>query len=635
MRREKRRVAIKRRTRGTEVEIELRLDGSGRTAIDTPFGPLNELLSLMASHSGLDLRLVQLANRHADDPYAIDDLASGLAEGFRRAVGLRPRVRQFASAIVPVGDALVLAAIDLVSPPVFLFGATFNGRRAGEMDLGLIERFLATFIDRLGASLHLRVLAGAHEENRMRAIFIALGRCLSEASLEMERDGAREVALDLDYADGARRPPSGDEALDEAVIEDIEYVAEVDHEPVVRDVDEPRPRRGDRERGRSREGRESREVREPREGRESREVREPQEGRASRESARASREASREGREGSREGREPRDRSRPDRERGRRRELPPRPAPVAGPELEIPSMHLDAPVDEEFGELADLPDLADYPELQGSAEAIAASAEGSAGLEDGDEEGRAGNRRRRRGRRGGRGRRREGPEPAPAEAGASDALSGAAEEAAEVPLRGAFGEEEGGEEEEAFVPAYPRGRMAGRRDLPRQGREEPRRSDRTRGEREREVPGNDDLERDVPTDTRDRDERDEDQESFTPGPIDRDQSSRGGRDRGRRSADGSPVETPFGRGRKSPPAVRPGTVVKPVESLEPSGPFTADEVEEVAPYRPGARSRSPEETREPLPAEETDGVLDFISRPKETPAVESPRALARTRRRRR
>ncbi len=276
MRREKRHVALKRRTRGTEVEIELRLDGSGRSAIDTPFAPLNELLSLMAAHSGLDLRLVQLANRHADDPYALDDLATGLAEGFRRAVGLRPRVRQFASAIVPVGDALVLAAVDLVSPPVFLFGATFNGGRSGDMDPALIERFLATFMDRLGAGLHLRVLAGAHEDNRMRAIFIALGRCLSEACLEMERDGAREVALDLDYSEGARRPPSGEEAIEEAVIEEIEPVAEVDTEPVVRGADEPRPeRRGDRERGRgSREGREAREARESGEGREVREGRE-------------------------------------------------------------------------------------------------------------------------------------------------------------------------------------------------------------------------------------------------------------------------------------------------------------------------------------------------------------------------
>jgi imidazoleglycerol-phosphate dehydratase len=259
MHRERRRVALRRRTRGTEVEVELRLDGSGRTLIETPFGLLNDLLHLLAANSGLDLRLVQTANRHADDPYAIDDLGSALAEAFRRAVGLRPRIRQFGSSIVPVGDALVLAAVDLVSPPVFQFGASFQGRQVGDMDLALVERFLATFADRLGASLHVRVLAGENEENRLKGIFVALGRCLSQAALEMEREGAREVAADLDYSEGLRPAPSGAPALDEAVIEELEsaFEAEPEVEPALvpdRPVERrPRlPRGEDRDRSRRR-----------------------------------------------------------------------------------------------------------------------------------------------------------------------------------------------------------------------------------------------------------------------------------------------------------------------------------------------------------------------------------------------
>jgi len=259
MRRERRRAALRRRTRGTEVEVELRLDGTGRTLIETPFGLLNDLLHLLAANSGLDLRLSQTANRHADDPYAIDDLASALAEAFRRAVGMRPRIRQFGSAIVPVGDALVLAAVDLVSPPVFQFGASFQGRRIGDMDLALVERFLATFADRLGASLHLRVLAGAHEENRLKGIFVALGRCMSEAALEMEREGAREVAADLDYSEGMRPAPSGAAALDEAVIEELESAFDAEPEPEPAFVPErpERPERSERaeRRPRSREDR--------------------------------------------------------------------------------------------------------------------------------------------------------------------------------------------------------------------------------------------------------------------------------------------------------------------------------------------------------------------------------------------
>jgi hypothetical protein len=143
---------------------------------------------------------------------------------------------------------------------------------------------------------------------------------------------------------------------------------------------------------------------------------------------------------------------------------------------------------------------------------------------------------------------------------------------------------------------------------------------------------------------RDRDERGRDRqeahdagESFTPGPIDGEEPARG-RDARRRSTD--LASQSFGRGRKSALAVRPAPAEEPVEKLEPASPFPADadadaDEEEIAPFRPGARSRSPEGTAEPIPAGETDGVLDFISRPKESPAPEGPRAMARTRRRRR
>jgi imidazoleglycerol-phosphate dehydratase len=342
MRSERRRVALRRRTRGTEVEVELRLDGSGRTAIETPFGLLNDLLHLLAAQSGLDLRLVQTPNRHADDNYAVDDLGTALAEAFRRAVGMRPRIRQFGSAIVPVGDALVLAAVDLVSPPVFQFGASFQGRRLGDMDLGLVERFLATFADRLGAGLHVRVLAGEHEENRLKGIFIALGRCLSEACLEMEREGAREVAADLDYSEGLKRPPAGAAALDEAVIEEMDTAFEAEPEAEPAYV----------ERG------PERQIRLPRRG------------------------------------------ERPDRgdrgDRGRRRRES-RPAYGEPPaDIEAP------PAEEELPVLPDFPETGDYGDFEPEGP-LEPQEEGAVDGES--EEDRAG-RRRRRGRRGGRGRRR-------------------------------------------------------------------------------------------------------------------------------------------------------------------------------------------------------------------------------------
>jgi imidazoleglycerol phosphate dehydratase HisB len=349
MHREKRRVALKRRTRGTEVEIDLRLDGSGRSSIETPFQPLSHLLELLAGHGRMDLKVIQTTNRHSDEGYAIDDLATALAEGLRRAIGDRPRIRQFGSEILPVGDCLVLAAVDLVSPSVFQLAVSFRSRRLDGMDVALIERFLATFADRLGACLHIRMLAGNHDDNKWRAIFLAVGASLARAATEVERDGAREIAIDIDYLEGsAYRPEPAGESAEEAVVEELATPSGAD------DLAEDEDLQAEGEMSR------------------------PARGRVS------------EDRSGSRErrGGEGRSRGRPPRDRREGRRLPELPDVPDVPEVRRPA---------EFGEFESLPELSDLERVLPEG----ADEEGGAGFQD-DE----GARRRRRGRRGGRGRRR-------------------------------------------------------------------------------------------------------------------------------------------------------------------------------------------------------------------------------------
>ncbi|MGD8396150.1 MAG: hypothetical protein PVF43_11815 [Candidatus Eiseniibacteriota bacterium] len=231
---------MRRRTRGTDVEIELRLDGGGGSEITTQFECLDSLLMMMAGHGGMDLRLTQRVNEHADASYAIDDLAMALAEAIRRSLGARARIRQFGSEILPVGDALVLVAVDLVSPPVFELDANLKGPKIDDLPVDLLYGFLDRFVDRLGASVHIKMLAGQHDLNQARAIFLALGRAIAMAAAPADRAGAREVAADIDYLDGERgtgdtaapradRSWSSDtENLDEALDEADDSVASTD-----------------------------------------------------------------------------------------------------------------------------------------------------------------------------------------------------------------------------------------------------------------------------------------------------------------------------------------------------------------------------------------------------------------------
>jgi imidazoleglycerol phosphate dehydratase HisB len=213
MKKNNRRSAIRKKTRGTEVEVELRLDGAGRTEVHSQFELLSILLEMMAGHGSMDLRLNQKINQHADEEYAIEDLAMALAEAFNRCLGPQPRIRQFGSETLPVGDSLVMVAVDLVSPPVLQLDATFRSKQIDGMPVDLLQTFLSKFIDRLGAAVHVKLLSGHHDMNKVRAIFLALGRAIHQAAEPADREGAREIAADVDYFESVSA--SGAAATDE------------------------------------------------------------------------------------------------------------------------------------------------------------------------------------------------------------------------------------------------------------------------------------------------------------------------------------------------------------------------------------------------------------------------------------
>ncbi len=207
----RRAAAFPRRTRGTEIDVEFKLDGAGRSEVDSPFEALNMLLEMMSGHGQMDLRLRLKVNDRADDTYALDDMASAVAEALRRALGNRPKVRQFGTEILAVGDTLVMVSIDVVSTPVFRSNLTWQKSKVDGVPTATIDRFLRTFVDRLGASLHIHEFAGDNDANKVRAVFLALGGALCQAAEPVDRDGAREVAAAIDYDDDedyAGEPPA-------------------------------------------------------------------------------------------------------------------------------------------------------------------------------------------------------------------------------------------------------------------------------------------------------------------------------------------------------------------------------------------------------------------------------------------
>jgi imidazoleglycerol-phosphate dehydratase len=186
--REDRRVRLARRTRETQVEIALGLDGTGQAAVGSGIGFLDHLLGSMAHHGLFDLEIRATGDLEIDEHHTVEDVALVLGSAFAEALGGRTGIRRFGEASVPMDEALATAVVDIGGRPYAVIDLPFRGERAGALPLQLVDHALEAFARTAGATLHLRG-TGRNDHHLAEAAFKALGRALRVAC---ERDPRRE-----------------------------------------------------------------------------------------------------------------------------------------------------------------------------------------------------------------------------------------------------------------------------------------------------------------------------------------------------------------------------------------------------------------------------------------------------------
>jgi imidazoleglycerol-phosphate dehydratase len=184
-----RRVSVSRRTRETEIDLTLDLDGSGRADISTGIGFYDHLLTSLAHHGLFDLQVRASGDLEVDEHHTVEDVALVLGSAFAEALGGRAGIRRFGEASVPMDESLATAVIDVGGRPYAVIDLPFNGERVGALPLQLIDHALESFSRTAGATLHLRG-SGRNDHHLAEAAFKALARALREAcELDPRRDG--------------------------------------------------------------------------------------------------------------------------------------------------------------------------------------------------------------------------------------------------------------------------------------------------------------------------------------------------------------------------------------------------------------------------------------------------------------
>ena len=175
-----RRVTVSRRTRETEVEITLDLDGAGTTDISTGLGFYDHLLSSLGHHGLVDLVVRARGDLAVDEHHTVEDVALVLGAAFAEAIGDRTGIVRFGEASIPMDEALAKAIVDVGGRPYAVIDLPFRGERVGELPLQLVEHALESFARTAGVTLHLRG-SGRNDHHLAEAAFKALGRALRAA----------------------------------------------------------------------------------------------------------------------------------------------------------------------------------------------------------------------------------------------------------------------------------------------------------------------------------------------------------------------------------------------------------------------------------------------------------------------
>ncbi len=184
-----RKAEVERRTQETEVKVILELDGSGRYEVRTGVGFFDHMLSLMAKHGLLDLKVEAKGDIEVDFHHTVEDVGITLGEAFRRALGEGAGIRRFAWALLPMDEALAAMALDISGRPFLVFRADLKGK-VGEFDTELVEVFFRAFATHAAVTLHANLLYGQNLHHCCEALFKGLGVLLKEATrLEPRMEG--------------------------------------------------------------------------------------------------------------------------------------------------------------------------------------------------------------------------------------------------------------------------------------------------------------------------------------------------------------------------------------------------------------------------------------------------------------
>ena len=172
---------ITRKTKETDIELEINLDGTGESEIDTGIGFFNHMLTNFARHGLFDLKLKVKGDLDVDCHHTIEDVGIVLGTAIKEACGDKKGIKRYGHVILPMDEALVLCALDLSNRPYLVYDVNLSGERVGEFDTEMVKEFFYAISYSCGMNLNIKMLDGSNNHHIIEAIFKAFAKALDNA----------------------------------------------------------------------------------------------------------------------------------------------------------------------------------------------------------------------------------------------------------------------------------------------------------------------------------------------------------------------------------------------------------------------------------------------------------------------
>ncbi|MBS0536315.1 MAG: imidazoleglycerol-phosphate dehydratase HisB [Proteobacteria bacterium] len=178
---------IKRKTKETDIEVTIDLDGKGRSTVATGIGFLDHMHDLLARHSRIDMTVKAVGDLHIDFHHTAEDVGIALGQAVKQALGDMKGIGRYADVHMPMDETLTRVALDISGRPFLVFKAAFGRDKVGQFDTELVQEWFQAFAMNAGVTLHVECLYGTNDHHIAESCFKGLARCLRSAIAIDER----------------------------------------------------------------------------------------------------------------------------------------------------------------------------------------------------------------------------------------------------------------------------------------------------------------------------------------------------------------------------------------------------------------------------------------------------------------